>query len=71
MDDPIRNDLLKSSDRMKQEAKYLIYCIQEKGSTYNGTSLSIYSYNKSTKYLDGVNICAFGFGSNIPSGEVQ
>ena len=26
MDDPIRNDLLKSSDRLKQEAKYLIYC---------------------------------------------
>ena len=26
MDDPIRNDSLKSSDRMKQEANDLAYC---------------------------------------------
>ena len=26
MDDPIRNDSLKSSDRLKQEANYLAYC---------------------------------------------
>ena len=28
-------------------------------------------YSKSTKYLDGVNICAFGFGVYIASGDVQ
>ena len=26
MDDPIRNDSIKSSDRLKQEANYLAYC---------------------------------------------
>ena len=33
--------------------------------------LYVISYNKSTKYLDGVNICAFGLGSYMASGELQ
>ena len=62
---------------MKQEAnkehtvQVLEDCIQQKGHTIISTSLSIYYHNKSTKYLDGVNICAFGFGSYIASGELQ
>ena len=59
---------------MKQEAnkehtvQVLADCIQEKGHIIDA---SLISYSRSTKYLDGVNIWAFGLGSYIASGELQ
>ena len=52
------------------ERKYIIK--QKKGNvTWTNPFFMLYYYNKSTKYLDGVNIWAFGLGSYMASGELQ